>query len=549
MRQPTDQVDIDLFLAINSLRSLSAVLGLPVNKLTFLLYAVPKERRYREFSIEKRNGNQRVIRAPIKPIKDLQRSLADLLSGIYKPRNCVYGYVYGRGIRENADLHKNQRWILKIDLKDFFPSINFGRVRGVFLKPPFNFPPSIATVLAQLTTHENELPQGAPTSPVISNLICRRLDRSLLEMARKYRCFYSRYADDIIISTARKEFPSSLAVAAVSDTTTTTKLGSELSLIVESHGFTVNESKVSLRGRNSRQMCTGLVVNQRPNVSREYVRQLRTMLHLWRRFTLVGAGKTYFERIDKRHRVVPPNPDLFSLVVRGKLQFLGSVKGWNDPVYLALAKKLGELDNTYKPKPVATDKASQITIWAEGDTDYKHLSAALSYFQKQGLYNHIAIDLPQSTNTRGSQQLLTMCRNYAETRQRQPCVFVFDRDEPKIIEDVMISGEQFKYWHNRVYSFAIPIPAHRSGMSEVCIEMYYSDEELTRLDKNGRRLFLRDEFDPEGVHKTNGKLFNRHHKTKTLVLDAEVIDSDQRRNVALPKRDFASYVFRTRPAV
>jgi RNA-directed DNA polymerase len=536
-----DQKRVQTFLAIRSVTSLCAFLGIPQRKLTYILYALPEERRYREFSVRKLNGELRSIRAPIKPLKDLQRSLSGVLSAIHKPRVCVYGYVRGRGIRENAALHKNQRWILKIDLKDFFPSINFGRVRGIFLAAPFMFPLDVATVLAQITTFENELPQGAPTSPVISNQIGHRLDRILSELARKYRCFYSRYVDDIVMSTARRQFPSNLAALELTGDRPVTKIGDELRAAVQGQGFLINENKLALRGRNSRQLCTGLVVNQRPNVKRQYVRQIRSMLHVWRVHGLANAGRVFFDRIDRRNRPTRPTPEMFRFVVSGRIQFLGSVKGWDDPVYQGLAKRLASLYPQFERKAVIFPRA-QIRVWAEGSSDYLHLQAALSHFQSKGLYTQIEMEGPQSENTRGSKQLLTMCQSYSESPQRQTCVFVFDRDEVDIIKEVLDPEKPFKTWGNRVFSFAIPIPDHRTGVPAVCIEMYYKDEDLTRSDQNGRRLFLRDEFDEEGVHRTTRQLVYRHPKKKTLIVDSDVVDTEQRKNVALPKADFATYV-------
>lgn len=539
-RRPIDQTRVEQFLATSSTATLAAFLDLPLNKLTYLLYGVRKEQRYREFSIRKRSGEGRVIRAPVKPLKQLQRALADVLVEIHKPRNCVYGYVRERGIRENAALHKNQRWILRVDLKDFFPSINFGRVRGIFLARPFSFQPDVATALAQLTTIGNELPQGAPTSPVISNLICHRLDRILSEIASKYRCFYSRYADDLVFSTARRQFPLSLAYLEQSQDATLTRIGDELKAAILKEGFIENERKLALRGRNSRQLCTGLVVNQRPNVKRDYVRQIRTMLYTWGKFGLEGAGRTFFERFDTRNRVTPPRPEGFRYVVRGRIQFLGSVKGWDDRVYMQLATRLSSLDPSFNAPRIASARA-RVTVWAEGASDHKHLRAALSYFQSKNEYTQIELEVSQSNNTRGSGELLAMCRSYAETAQRQACVFVFDRDEPKVVPDVTETGKNFKTWGNRVYSFSIPAPSHRADNPEVCIEMYYKDGELTRSDTSGRRIFLRNEFDDGGVHLSR-KFVYRTPKRTAFIVDSDVVDIKTSKNVALPKSDFAKYV-------
>ena len=115
----------------------------------------------------------------------------------------------------NAYIHKRRRYVLNLDLEDFFPSFNFGRVRGFFIKDKhFALHERVETIIAQIACHDNELPQGSPCSPVISNLIAHLLDVRLARLAKAHKCTYSRYADDITFSTNRKEFPSDLAAPA-----------------------------------------------------------------------------------------------------------------------------------------------------------------------------------------------------------------------------------------------------------------------------------------------------------------------------------------------
>ncbi len=142
------------------------LLEVPLGRLTWWAWGLRGERRYRYFEIARRGGGSpRSILAPIKPLKDIQRRLADYLAAWYRPPPHVHGFVPGRSPGSNARAHKRQEWVLRIDLAGFFPSINFGRVRGLFLASPFYYPPDVAALLAQICCHENELPQGAPTSP------------------------------------------------------------------------------------------------------------------------------------------------------------------------------------------------------------------------------------------------------------------------------------------------------------------------------------------------------------------------------------------------
>ena len=156
------------------------------------------------FEIARRAGRPpRVIHAPIKPIKQIQRVLADALTDCYEPKPHVHGFTPGRSPISGARYHQRQEWVLRVDLADFFPSINFGRVRGLFMGFPFEYEPRVATVLAQICCHQNQLPHGAPTSPIVSNLICRGLDADLARLARRERCFFTRYADDLSFSSDR----------------------------------------------------------------------------------------------------------------------------------------------------------------------------------------------------------------------------------------------------------------------------------------------------------------------------------------------------------
>ena len=148
------------------------------------------------FTIPKASGEKRTIAVPPPVLMAWQRRFCEYLTASYVPKPSVHGFTKGRSICSNASEHVGRRLILNIDLRDFFPSIHFGRVRGLFASHPFNFSNVVASTLAQLCTREGELLQGAPTSPIISNLICRRLDTDLWRLTRSLGCKYTRYADD-----------------------------------------------------------------------------------------------------------------------------------------------------------------------------------------------------------------------------------------------------------------------------------------------------------------------------------------------------------------
>lgn len=216
----------------------------------------------------------------------LQRRLADTLyrcvTDIYDdPPNRLlsHGFLRSRSIFTNASLHKNRRYVLNLDLHDFFPSFNFGRVRGYFIKDKrFELHEKIATIIAQIACHKNELPQGSPCSPIISNLIGHLLDVRLVRYAQRNRCSYSRYADDITFSTNLKEFPVELA-SPTDERPQHWQLSAALVQEIHNAGFEVNNDKTRMQLRGSRQMTTGLIVNRKVNVRSEYYRNVRAICH------------------------------------------------------------------------------------------------------------------------------------------------------------------------------------------------------------------------------------------------------------------------------
>lgn len=201
------------FLALKTRAGVAEFLDIPLSQLTYHLFTVEATGRYSKFNIAKRSGALREIQSPATALKLIQRKLNQALSCVYQPRNAVHGFVTSRGLSaprnivSNARVHLGAEFILNVDLKDFFPSINFGRVRGMFARKPYGLGVKAATVLAQVCCFENGLPQGAPTSPIISNMICGKLDADLQKLAQRYNCLYSRYADDITFSTHAKSFP------------------------------------------------------------------------------------------------------------------------------------------------------------------------------------------------------------------------------------------------------------------------------------------------------------------------------------------------------
>jgi len=319
-------------------RHVASMLDIKYSTLIYYLYRLG-HRKYRQFSIAKKAGGDRTIAEPVAGLKAIQLKLSQVLDAIYQPRPSVHGFVQGRSIATNAQLHEESDHILNLDLEDFFPSINFGRVRGLFMAQPYRRPPEVATVLAQICCFDNALPQGAPTSPVVSNMICSRLDTELQRLARRYRCVYSRYADDITFSTRRSHFPRSLAEKDGIGPSAPVLLGPSLEEALRRNGFAVNMAKVRLRSKQQRQEVTGLLVNRRVNVPRKLVRQVRAMLHAWSTYGYEAAQQEFADRYDGKSRPSFKEKPIFSMVVKGKIDFIGMVKGKDDPVYRGLLRR------------------------------------------------------------------------------------------------------------------------------------------------------------------------------------------------------------------
>lgn len=254
--------------------------------INYLLYNIKTDNLYTTFTIPKKKGGERVIHAPKKELKSLQKKLADILWECYleslesksKDKNfkipvLSHAFEKGKSIITNSQMHRNKKYILNIDLKDFFDSFNFGRVRGFFIKDrDFAVSSEIATVIAQIACYQGKLPQGAPSSPIITNLITRILDYRIVKIAKKYRFTYSRYADDMTFSTNRELNSNKLRASKELDNFLT-----ELEEVIISSGFEINPKKTRLSNNMQRQEVTGLVVNKKINVKREYVKNTRAM--------------------------------------------------------------------------------------------------------------------------------------------------------------------------------------------------------------------------------------------------------------------------------
>lgn len=264
---------------------LAQAIGFSPKRLKWLAFHSEQTRscNYFYFTVPKRSGGERQLAAPRPHIDACCRWILREIVNKIPIHQAAHGFVPGKNIGSNAEIHTQQQFVVNLDLQDFFPAVEFRRVRGLFKSLGYNG--QIATLLALLTTEApreetpspagslwtatgpRHLPQGACTSPAISNLICRTLDRRLSGLCKSLSWNYSRYADDLTFSAS--------AVAGE-------RVGYMLHRIrgiVRDEGFQVNESKTRIQRPSQAQMVTGLVVNDGVSVSRSTIRKLRAILH------------------------------------------------------------------------------------------------------------------------------------------------------------------------------------------------------------------------------------------------------------------------------
>lgn len=276
-----------LFRREHSVTDLAKWLDLPEAELREWLGAAPMWSRgydYARFTLPKRRGGTRAIEAPNDKLKALQRRILQRLLNPLPMHPAATGFVRGRSIVDNARPHVGRGVVINLDLADFFSSITAERVTTAFRG--LGWSAEAATILSRICTHEGRLPQGAPTSPAISNLVCRRLDERLTKLVKRFDGRYTRYADDVTISLPglgrnkrlrrkpknkpplkRPRFPSRSLITT-------------LRRIIEEEGFVIQmKKKLRVQRPHQRQTATGLVVNRAIHLPRATRRRIRAMQH------------------------------------------------------------------------------------------------------------------------------------------------------------------------------------------------------------------------------------------------------------------------------
>lgn len=476
-------------------------------------YSSPKitTNSYTTFSIPKKTGGERIIHAPTKGLKSIQKTISFVLQCVYDPQKAAYGFVQNKSIVDNARVHSGERYVYNIDLKDFFPSIDQARVWKCLQLPPFNLNkessenfnktpiklsikvfrtinqidknrnnnisilkyegsdlPSgifkidlkdegfivfkvyqkkentnsgkilllkkvsnlelirksaldiiaknetdleltylidyitgqliksyfeksnaiinrekIANLIASICcfqmevdridkntgqwvkVEKNVLPQGAPSSPVLTNIICTKLDRRLSGVAKRFGLNYTRYADDITFSSSHNVYHKD------------GEFVKEINRIIIDQGFSIKESKTRLQKEGYRQEVTGLLVGEKVNVQKRYVKQIRMWLYYWETYGIKKSHEIFYNQYLKDKGHVKNHVPKLSVVLKGKLDFLKMVVGENSPVYLKFIKRYNKLTNNV----IVSEERRDYLNYILKDLIDNGLKSAMSHFQ------------------------------------------------------------------------------------------------------------------------------------------------------------------------
>ncbi len=270
---------------LDEARDLAKAMGITVGELRFLSFSRKNSKisHYRKFSIPKRNGGVRVISAPMPRLKTAQNWVLENILNKVPIHESAHGCVKKRSIKSNAENHLGQDVLINQDLKNFFPSITYPRIKGLFLELGYSH--NISTILALICSEpetqelelfeetyisqrtERFLPQGSPCSPAITNILCRRLDARLLGLAKKFNYSYTRYVDDISFSTSGESVKHMNKILLYSKQ------------IIHKEGFELNSKKLRVMRKGSSQHVTGLLVNEKPNIHKKTLKKFRAVIY------------------------------------------------------------------------------------------------------------------------------------------------------------------------------------------------------------------------------------------------------------------------------
>lgn len=306
-------------------------------------------KKYKTFSLPKRSGHgTRTIFSPKPLLNSMQEVAKTILETFYVPKPYVTGFIKKRNITDNALPHIGNKYIFSADLKDFFSQIKGNLIFDILTKPPYSFPEIFANFIVYLCCtdiYETDfysstgkhymldnmyLPQGACTSPILSNIVCEKMDNEVNKFCKQNGAVYTRYADDITIS-----FCSDSLLTKKKDRLNEVFHNQLLTLVP----YHFNKKKTRIRKRGQRLEVTGIIISdEKLNVRRTYIKDLRNLMYIWDRYGKARAERRFLNhyfKSDKERKGIPKIENY----IDGKLNYLKMIKGENDPVYLKLLNR------------------------------------------------------------------------------------------------------------------------------------------------------------------------------------------------------------------
>ena len=512
---------------VKTRQDLATYIGLPLRYLTYVLYEKNTAEMYRTFEIPKKSGGSRKISAPNSELNEILKKFSVKLYKELKQirkenninQNVSHGFEEGKYFITNASNHTSKKCLLNVDLEDFFGSIHFGRVRGYFNKNKhFDLPIEIATMIAQLTCFNKCLPQGAPTSPVISNLICSIIDTRIAKLSRKFRLNYTRYVDDLSFSTNDYKFELNHE-----------RFLLDLEKIITDSGFKINKNKIRFNDKFHRHEVTGIIVNKKVNIRRDYYRENRALAHTYYKTgeVLINGKKGTFEQLEGRFSFINQitkynnkndkntKHDAFNLNgVEREYQKLLAYKYYFNLIQPLIVTE-GKTDSLYI-KAALKNMYTEYTMLIQrenGIDDFDYLFSFLNrtrrlrYFfdlSENGAHTFKNIYQVYSETQNNKYRNFPKIKEFASLSSsvpKHPVILLLDNEVGKdrplrtLLNEMKITEEFTDYINviDNLYILKIP---NLSGKDNVEIENLFSDDLLKR-DFNGKTLNLSDKYNKD----------------------------------------------------
>jgi hypothetical protein len=352
-------------------------------------YAFKPISSYKQYNIKKKSGGERLISAPNYKLKTIQKCINELLNAVFTPHFTATGFVPNKSIVDNAKMHIGKQFVYNTDLRDFFPSTKFRRIKTVLGLAPFNLTDVneinsnnekkktseekgkgyLGYLIANICCDKGCLPQGAPTSPTLTNLVCQRLDKKLYKYAKSINATYTRYADDITFSANKPVFNQNFKKTLIE-------------IIETQEKFQINFEKERLQNGGERQSVTGIIVNRKSNVDRIFIKDVRFWLMCWRKFGPIATQLKFDIQFPEKKgylRYDGKTPKFLNYLY-GKILYLGMVKGKNDVTFLKLKSDFDKLNKAF-----GVETKFSVQDFTNVDISNIYLHSILKVWQLQGI--------------------------------------------------------------------------------------------------------------------------------------------------------------------